>query len=224
MSMMQPQVPGSYIGTQEILQNQVDEYQKQTGQYQPKSIKPGCLVDGDWYGCKKCAPGYELDYRTNCKPIERIERISNNTPVNSMFNNSPVIGGKKRRSRKMRGGATESGVMPHCAKVWSQQGQYPYALEPNMMGGKWKKGGAMRRMMIGGKWKMMMGGDVKPHSSAFGSSAGSVKMGGARRARSQGQQRSQGRSQRRGQARGRSQGRSQRRSRGQRRTQRRQRR
>jgi hypothetical protein len=132
------------------------------------------------------------------------------------FPNSQSYGGKKRRSRKMRGGSGESGVMPHCAKVWSQQGQYPYALEPNMMGGKkWKK-----KMMMGGKWKMMMGGSVvEPmNSTGLASHAASVKMGGARRARSQ------GRSQRRSQGRGRSQGRSQRRSRGQRRTQRRQRR
>jgi hypothetical protein len=123
-------------------------------------------------------------------------------------------GGKKYRSRKMRGGSGETGVMPHCAKVWSQQGQYPYALEPNMMGGK-------RRKMMGGKWKMMGGSTVVPmNPHGLAAHAGSVKMGGARRARSQGRSQMQQRSQKRSQ-RG---GRSQRRSRQQRRTQRRQRR
>jgi len=134
-----------------------------------------------------------------------------------------TIGGNKRRSRKMRGGSSETGVMPHCAKVWSQQGQYPYALEPNMMGGKkWKK-----NMMMGGKWKMMGGSTVVPmHPHGLAAHAASVKMGGARRSRSQRQQRSQRRSQRRGRSQKRSQrgGRSQRRSRQQRRSQRRQRR
>jgi hypothetical protein len=125
------------------------------------------------------------------------------------FPNSQSYGGKKRRSRKMRGGSGETGVMPHCAKVWSQQGQYPYALEPNMMGGKkWKK-----NMMMGGKWKMMGGSTVVPmHPHGLAAHAASVKMGGARRSRSQ----RRGRSQRGG--------RSQRRSRQQRRSQRRQRR
>ena len=108
---------------------------------------------------------------------------------------------KKMKMKAQKGGADESGVMPHCAKVWDQQGKYPYALEPNMMGGS-----------------------VTPNSSAFGSSAASVQSAGARRAVRRGRTRTQKRS--RGQRRGRSQKqqRSQRRSRGQRNSQRRQRR